>query len=74
MLRRVAVVRTNVSAERIVSTIRLTIIGELVIANVSRLQILVTLMMEAIRTSEMSVLTRAIQHHIPEDDILHFSA
>jgi hypothetical protein len=32
--------------------------------------ILVTLMMEAIRSSETSVLTRAIQRHIAEDDIL----
>jgi hypothetical protein len=28
-------------------------------------------MMEAIRTSEISVLTGAIWHNIPEDDILH---
>jgi hypothetical protein len=32
---------------------------------------LVTLMMEAIRSSEMSVLTRAMRHNVTEDDILH---
>jgi hypothetical protein len=33
--------------------------------------ILVTLMMEVIRKSEMSVLTRTTRHHIPENGILH---
>jgi hypothetical protein len=33
-------------------------------------QILATLMMEAIRYPETSVLTRATRHQIPEDDIL----
>jgi hypothetical protein len=44
----------------------------LVTANfVSSSLIISTLMMKAIRSSETSVLTRAIQHHIPEDGILY---
>jgi hypothetical protein len=33
--------------------------------------ILFSLLMEAIRTSETSVLTRATRHHSPEDSLLH---
>jgi hypothetical protein len=43
----------------------------LVTANVPSSPILVTLMIEAICFSEMAALTRATQHNIPEDGILH---
>jgi hypothetical protein len=43
----------------------------LVIANVSSSPILVTLRMEAVRSSETSVHTRGTQRNIPEDGIPH---
>jgi hypothetical protein len=61
--RRVALVRTDVSEERVASL--------LVTANVSSSLILSSLMMEGISSSETSVLTTVTRPNIPEDDILH---
>jgi hypothetical protein len=55
MLRRVALVRTDVSEELIASIIRVIRIDEV----------------EALRYSKTSVLTRATRRNIPEDGILH---
>jgi hypothetical protein len=84
MLRRVALERTKVSEEYVASIIRVAKIGELgtaltVTSNRSTLPanvfptspILVTLMMEGIRSCKLSVLTGYTRHHIPGDDILH---
>jgi hypothetical protein len=60
MLRRVALVGTNVSKECIACTIRVAIV-----------ELETTLMMEAIRSSETSVLTEATQRNIPHKGILH---
>jgi hypothetical protein len=74
--------RSDVSEERVASIIRVerikavgttlvvtSVLQLLVTANVPSSLILVTLMMEAIRSFEMSVLSTATRRHIPEDDI-----
>jgi hypothetical protein len=78
MLRRVAFVRTDVSEKCNIFIIRVTITGVLgvrlllVTANVvPSSPILVSLMMEALRSSETTVLTRIIRRTIPDDGILH---
>jgi hypothetical protein len=86
MLLHVALVRIDVSEELSTSVIRVTRIYELgttlaVISSVHRLlvtasvvpssPILVTLMTDALSSSETSILTRATWRNTPEDDILH---
>jgi hypothetical protein len=85
MLHRVALVGTDVSDEPTASIIRVTRLGELgtmytvllrsvgrllITANVPSSPILVTLMMEGLRSSETPLLRRATRRNIPEEGIL----
>jgi hypothetical protein len=65
MLHLVALVRTDILF--LLSVLRLVV----TVSIVSNSPILVTLMMEAIRDSETSALTRPTRHNIHEDGIIH---
>jgi hypothetical protein len=69
MLRQVALVKTDVSVERIASLIR-SVQRLLITATFPRSPIFVIRIMEAIRSTETSTLKRVTLRHTPEDSIL----
>jgi hypothetical protein len=70
LIRRVAIVRTDISEEISTFIIRVTIRW----VNVTSTLILVTMMMEALRSSETSVLTRSTRRNIPEETFFMVTA